>query len=88
MKCKARLSYTYHLARVGFFLTFCRQSKWPPLHCQQLTVKGRDESALLVTSLLEGSLELLYSKTTKDESASLLLNWFAQIHVEILLPGL
>ena len=37
---------------------------------------------------LGGSQELLYSKTAKDVSASLLLNCCAQIHVEILLPGL
>ena len=43
MKRKARLSYIYHPAREGLFLTFC----------QQLTVKGRDDSVLLVTSILE-----------------------------------
>ena len=37
---------------------------------------------------LGGSQELLYSKTAKDVSASLFLNCCAQIHVEILLPGL
>ena len=37
---------------------------------------------------LGGSQELLYSKTAKDVSASLFLNCGAQIHVEILLPGL
>ena len=134
MKRKARLSYIYHPARKGLFLTFC----------QQLTVKGRDEGALLTfchqltenkgqgsfiihlppsqgraffnilstinsegegrvsvarnqsfgTALqqiwrsLGGSQELLYSKTAKDVSASLLLNCCAQIHVEILFPGL